>query len=141
MRVALIGCGKSKADHECQARDLYTGSLFRASLAYCEPRFEWIRIVSAFHGLVRLDDLVFPYERTLKGLGKAFVAGWAFRIVDRLKMQAFFAGLKIESVSIFAGADYAEPLRAELRQRRIHTELPLEGLTQGRRLQWFKEAA
>lgn len=67
----VIPCGAAKADHRTAARDLYTGSMFRHTLAAavatadadeqdgCSAR---VLILSALHGLVELDTELDPYN-------------------------------------------------------------------------------
>lgn len=138
MRIALIGCGKSKADHECQARDMYTGSLFRATLAHCEDRFDRVYILSAFHGLLPLDQVIQPYDRTMSELG-----GWKYKDAwgNRAASRLLCRHPRIREVAIYAGAEYAEHVARNLVLSGVYVTLPLRGLPVGRRLQWLKEAA
>lgn len=67
--LVLIPCGGAKLTHPAPAADLYTSSTFRMALDAARSIVrpygggdECIRIVSAKHGLVRLDAIVDPYD-------------------------------------------------------------------------------
>lgn len=68
MTFFIIPCGGAKLETASKARDLYVGQMFRntiaAALAQCEAGDE-VLILSAKHGLVRLDDVLDPYEQTI----------------------------------------------------------------------------
>jgi len=64
-----VGCGKGKLDHATKARYLYTGSLFRKANAYCIANYDEWFILSAKHGLLDPNDVIDPYDLSLKILG------------------------------------------------------------------------
>jgi len=141
--VALVGCGKSKRLGTHPARHLYTGPLFRASLAHAEHTWgaENVYIVSALHGLLRLSDPVESYNTTLP-TDPAVRREWAARVGAALLAER--AADDLVHVVIYAGAAYAEPLRTWFDGQPVtrvgRLDLPLRGMTQGRRLAWFKAA-
>lgn len=139
--VALVGCGKSKRLGTHPARHLYTGPLFRASLAHAERIAERVFIVSAFYGLVELDQKIESYDRTVAGMAKTLREAWGDRVAAALCDELRQHGDEVE-VTILAGAAYAEPIRRGLRwhNRRPKWNVldPLRGLGQGARLAWFK---
>lgn len=105
--LVVIGCGAGKLDHPAPAAELYTGTYFRECLAtaraIADP--ESIRILSAKHGLVRLDDVLEPYDVTL---GDPFD-----RIPTRaVTAQAIDQGLAGRRVLALCSARYADVLRA-----------------------------
>jgi hypothetical protein len=143
VKVALVGCGARKQAGTHAARDLYTGSLFRAAFAHAERTADEVYIVSALWGLVAPDAQLESYNRTLDAYGKREREAWADRIVSALAER--FAGLRVR-ITIYAGAAYALELEAAIRRNayRPHLEsfahVPLEGLPLGKRLAWFKAA-
>lgn len=60
----LISCGAAKMGEACAARELYTGSYFKALLAWAESvqAPEQICVLSALHGVVPLDQVLEPYN-------------------------------------------------------------------------------
>jgi hypothetical protein len=68
------------------ARDLYISPLFRAARAYAERRYgpeRWF-ILSARHGLVRPDQLLAPYDLSLRQLTPTERAAWGDRVAIEL---------------------------------------------------------
>ena len=60
--MVIIPCGAAKLSHPAKAAELYTGSMFADALrtARSMTTDENIRILSAKHGLVRLDHVLDP---------------------------------------------------------------------------------
>lgn len=137
-RVALVGCGRAKLEGTHPARELYTGPLFRAALAHAEATANHVFVVSARHCLVRLDEPVASYDATLPA-DPAVRGLWAGRVVAQL-LHALPPGVPRFQVAVYAGAPYADPIAdvAPFCTERLVIERPLRGLTQGRRLAWFK---
>lgn len=99
--LIVIACGASKRTQPAPAADLYTGSLFRSSLAWARSVApdDRIRILSAKHGLVRLNQVLMPYDIRL---GQADAMS-----PDGVHVQAADEGLLKESdVIVVGGKDY-----------------------------------
>lgn len=64
-RWAILACSKSKLDRPAPAVALYTGELFKASLAVANKYAERTLILSAKHGVLPVDRIVEPYEQAL----------------------------------------------------------------------------
>lgn len=64
--VYVVPCGAAKLDHAAPARELYTGSHFRNTLAAAEQLAAeedgTVLILSALYGLVELDTVLEPYD-------------------------------------------------------------------------------
>ncbi len=65
MRIALVGCGKTKLDRAAPARDLYTGQLFQKARQYAEVHCDAWYILSALHWTVSPSRVLEPYEARL----------------------------------------------------------------------------
>lgn len=143
--IALLGCGKAKLDRAAPARELYTGSLFRASLAACLALdVDATYIVSARHGLVDLDQEIEPYEAHLARQGKREREAWGMRAVESISARH---GLHLRLV-VFAGEAYAYPIRraayyvgggGRTGHSSITVDEPLRGLELGARLSHLKK--
>ncbi len=133
--VALISCGKRKSSHPAPARELYQGDLFKKSLQYAEEvlKADQVFILSAKHGLVALDEVVAPYEKTLNHMPAAEVQAWGERVLNELRAEA---DLQNDRFTILAGANYRKHLTPALK----HYDVPIEGLRFGEQLRFFKEA-
>src|SRR5699024_5048348 len=83
--VVLIACSSRKLDRSARARDLYQGTLFRASLDWAESQKpDEICILSAKYGLVDLEQVIEPYDLTLNALPIDRVRAWAERVFEQL---------------------------------------------------------
>lgn len=138
--IGLVGCGKSKAAEACPARDLYTGALFRKSLAYAEARCDVVYVVSALGGLLRLDQVVAPYEKTLAGAPRSERSQWGRRVWRQVHEQHGLGGAK-GTILLLAGELYAEPLRGQATYAGWSVEEPLQGLEIGERLKFLNALA
>ena len=131
VRVAFVSCGKAKAAGPAPACDFYRGASVRLSLAYARRvvQADETYILSALYGLVTLDQVLEPYERTLMGLRQKERADWANNVTAAAAPR--FRGLAVDAYFL-AGADYSFPGLPGWAWRH-----PLEGKTQGRRLQFL----
>src|SRR5512147_3143165 len=130
MPIALVGCVKTKRRSASPAGDLYTSPLFRALRHYALAQADAWYILSAEYGLLRPDQVVQPYERTLNRMSKADRVAWGMRVqsqlVDVLPPSA--------EVIVLAGSRYREDLVPFLERRGFSVMVPLEGLSFGRQL-------
>jgi hypothetical protein len=135
MRIALVGCVKSKHTSSAFARDLYTSPLFRAMRRYAESNADAWYVLSAEHGLVGPDRSLEPYERSLNTMPSAERLDWARRVQNQL-LEVLPKGAE---VSLLAGLRYREHLVPFLKQQGFSVAVPLEGLSLGRQLQRLKQ--
>jgi hypothetical protein len=136
-RVALVSCVKSKRSSPAPAADLYTSALFRGLREYAEANADAWYILSAEHGLLRPDQVIAPYERTLNTMRKADRLAWAAR-VQRQLLEVLPSRAE---VVVLAGERYREELVPFLREHGHAVNVPLEGLSFGRQLQRLKALA
>lgn len=133
-RVALVSCVKSKANSARPARDLYTSPLFAGMRRYAEQNADDWFILSAEHGLLRPEQVVAPYEKTLKTMRRVERLAWANRVGKEL-----LAALKPSTtVIILAGQDYSQNIIPILEDRGFMIEVPMGKLKFGLRLRWLK---
>lgn len=133
-RVALVSCVKSKANSARPAQDLYTSPLFSGMRSYAEQNADNWFILSAKHGLLRPEQVVAPYEKTLKTMRKVERLDWATRVGKEL-----LATLQPDSTVIFlAGQDYSQDIIPTLENRGFVIEVPMGKLKLGPRLKWLK---
>lgn len=127
-KVALISCSKSKRSYPCQARLLYNpSSLFRKSLAYAQIIADDVYVLSAKYGLLSLDQVIAPYDETLKEKSAEEKNIWAVQVTRQIRSKYEIADTEF---IILAGKDYYLTLRQHL----AHVKLPLAGLSMGKRL-------
>lgn len=135
VRVALIGCGKTKQPGSHRARQLYSGRLTQRALAYGERTADEAWILSAKHGLVGLDQELEYYDERLPARWKDR-AWWGLRV--RNALTGAYRALPLHLI-VLAGADYANAVLIDPYRTPIPWtyELPLDGLQVGERLSWL----
>ena len=139
-RVGLVSCVKSKLSLPTAARDLYTSALFRGARRFVEGSCDRWFILSAEHGLVDPDQILAPYERTLTTASPAVRREWSRGVLAQLAEQ-LGRDLSSHVFEVHAGAAYANfGLVDGLVALGARVEQPLEGLRQGERLHFYKEA-
>lgn len=131
--IVCISCVKSKRTSPCASKDMYTSPLFRRMLLYAQQlRPQKIFILSAKYGLIKPDDVIALYEKTLKTMNTSKRSAWAGNVLSRLCQEA---DLQEDKFIFLAGAPYREDLVRHIR----HYEVPMEGLSFGRQLQGLTE--
>ncbi len=125
IKVALISCTKYKGKTPSEAMNLYnTSPLFKKSLAYARTISGDIYVISAKHGLLELDEVIEPYNETLKDKSQQQLLAWGNQVAEQLKNRY---NLQNTEFVILAGKNYYHPLKSHL----PHMHLPLEGLRYG----------
>jgi hypothetical protein len=130
--IGLVACSRTKADQPAPARELYVSPLFRAARAYAEGRYgpgQWL-ILSARYGLVDPDQVLTPYDLSLRQLTAAQREAWGYRIAIELT-DRFPAGTVLW---FHAGALYREAIAPVVAHQ---VRFPLAGLRIGQQLAWY----
>lgn len=131
MKIALISCSKNKKAAKCAANEMYSAStLFKKALTYCyRQNYDLILILSAKHGVLNLDDEIYPYELTLNSFSKTELKEWATKCFEILlnwkKTEAQF--------DFYTGKVYFE----ELSKLLPNSNNVLKGLGIGERLKFL----
>lgn len=129
----LVSCVKSKNNVPMSARDLYASAWFRKARACVERTGRPWAILSAKHGLVWPSDTIAPYEKTLRTMSLPQRRQWADTVLASLAPHL----VGVRTITMLAGATYRELLMHELQMQDIEILVPMEGLSQGRQLQWL----
>ncbi len=134
-RIALIACTKRKSPTPGKARDMYTSPLFKLSLRYAAIlKADQVFVLSAKHGLLGLDEVIEPYETTLKTMSTTQVRSWGDRVLGQLRERA---DLQNDHFIFLASQKYRMHLVPYVR----FCDIPLEGLRQGEQLHFLKGQA
>ncbi len=137
-RIGLVGCVKKKKGLAAPARDLYISTLFRGRRSYVEQSCSEWWILSAEHGLVSPDQVLAPYDVTLKDLGSPERRYWSRRVLVDLKLQA--SPVSGDVVEIHAGSEYRDfGLVQGLQRLGCLVEIPTQGLRFGHQLRFYSE--
>ena len=132
-KVFLISCVKSKESFQAKASLLYTSTLFKKMLEYAtKQKPKEIFILSAQYGLLNLDDLISPYEKTLNNMRLQERKEWSKKVISKLSKVT---NLKEDHFVFLAGEKYRQHLLPSLSKYSI----PMKGLTFGHQLKWLAE--
>ncbi len=135
--IALISCTKSKTAYKAPARVLYSESaLFRKALAHVEPSAAAVYVLSALHGLVTLDQVLEPYELTLKAMSRKQRQEWAARVLGQIR-ERYGPDLGGMTFAFHTGVEYREKLAPLLERAGATCICPVEGLAIGERMQFY----
>jgi len=85
--IVFIGCGKKKSYRKNFADRMYLGNYFRTcfSLAKKLTTKNNIYILSAKYGLLKLTDVIEPYELKLTSLSKEDRIRWSKKVKKQMK--------------------------------------------------------
>lgn len=132
-KIVFISCVKSKCSHPTRAEALYLGALFTKALRYARSLSpDHIYILSAEHGVLELDAIVAPYEKTLITMRLFERRAWAEKVIAQLRSKV---DLQNDEFVFLAGKHYRDGLTAHL----VHYSVPMEGLRIGEQLGWLAE--
>ncbi|MCP4517677.1 MAG: hypothetical protein GY824_20925 [Delftia sp.] len=133
LTVALIACSARKLPRLAPARDLYTGTLFRAARAWVEAEGWAWHILSALHGLVDPGRALEPYNVRFQGAAPPewVDAVWA-------DLLARYAGQPVR-FEFLAGRAYHDRLVLRVQgYPSWHASEPLAGLGIGKQIAWLQ---
>jgi hypothetical protein len=130
---ALIACVKTKVEDETRALQLYRSPLFNKSLLHALRAKLRPYVLSAEFGLVSPDQILPPYEKTLKTMGSRAVQQWAKRTGSQLRQLLS----PRDTVHLYAGQDYIKPVLPILQTIGCQIQVPIEGAL-GKRLALLK---
>lgn len=123
--IAFIACSKKKLKYKSPAKNLYQGALFKKALQYTSTRYTEIYILSAKYGILGLDDIIEPYDKTIQKMSITERKEWGILV----KNQMISRNLKPPFI-FFTGSLYNSAFEGEK---------PLFGLSIGRSLFWFNK--
>jgi hypothetical protein len=130
----LISCSKSKGGHRDAARNMYVSPLYRKSVLLTEKWGLTFSILSAKHGLLDPDQVIEPYDLTLKGATKQVKREWAEKVDTQIR------NMTDRNLVILAGDDYFAPLIDAGKEHPLSYLAPMQGLSLGNRLTFLNEA-
>ena len=131
--IGLISCVSKKRPSAAEAKDLYYSALFAKSRKFIEQRCDSWFILSAKYGLVEPADVIEPYEETLNKKSLRKRVEWADRVWTVLRQRL----RPDDHVTILAGERYRESLVPLMKEYGCQVDVPMQGLSIGRQLQWL----
>jgi hypothetical protein len=134
MKIALISCVKTKLNTKIPVRadELYQSALFKKSYEYCKNRYDKVYILSAKYGLLEINDMILPYEKTLNKMSKKEKEIWYNNVFNSLKNKIN----KEDIIYYHCGNNYRQGLIDKLDNI---FDVPLLGVSFGNQLKFYKE--
>lgn len=137
IKICLISCVSQKTNYPTKCKDLYISPLFKKTWNYVRDieKPQGVYILSALHGLIRYDQVIEPYDKTLLDMSKEEALEWAEKVKKQINETFVKDGktLKDFEFVVFAGSKYYENLKEFFETESTFT-LPLGSLPIGKRL-------
>lgn len=133
VKIVLISCVSQKLSHPSKAGDLYISDWFKKALAYAHTlNPHRIYILSAKYGVIPLDEIIEPYDKTLNTMRVADRRAWAENVIETLRI---LTDLSKDEFIFLAGQKYREFLIPSM----SHYAVPMKGMGIGKQKQFMKE--
>jgi cytoplasmic iron level regulating protein YaaA (DUF328/UPF0246 family) len=131
--IVLVSCVKDKQKVPSPAQYLYTSPLFKKMSAYARKFGDEWYILSAKYGLVHPDEIIAPYNDTLKEKAQSQKIEWAGAVFSKLS-EVLRPG---DTVIILAGLEYRKFLLKPIEEIGCQVRVPMEHLKIGEQLHWL----
>ena len=131
--IGLVQCGAQKKATAAPAKDLYISSLFKKSKSFVESKCDKWFILSAKYGLLLPEQVVEPYNETLKSYSVKERAIWAESIFEDISKHINSG----DKIIFLAGNCYGQFLIPKLQAMGIQIEVPMKGLRIGEQLHYL----
>lgn len=127
--IVIITCGQDKAITKSRAEKMYTSGYFRQCLRWAKAKTspDKVFILSAKYGLLRLDDLIMPYDLKMGQSGSV--------LPSQVYEQAKALGIENEKILSTAGIEYRKILDTVF----PNISYPFDGMTIGYRAEAMKK--
>src|SRR5262245_12149686 len=132
-KICLVACAKTKRAMASRADELYVSRLFSYGREYARLTADRWYVLSAKHGLLTPDQVIDPYEDTLKSKGVAQQRQWAEQVFASLRTVVSSG----DEVTLLAGSEYRRFLVSDLARLGCKVHLPLEGMPLGVQISWL----
>lgn len=134
--VGLLATARKKHAHPAPVIDFYTSPLFRKSVQYASATYERFYFYNAKDGLLLPEQIMEPYDVSIKTFSIEKKRKWAAEVVDELKSHE-----SPDEVTVYlhGGYIYRKFLQPELKNYGFQYKVPLEGLGIGKQLSWYDE--
>ena len=134
-KIVLISCVKSKENRPMAASELYNSDWFKKASTHAKHIGDRWYILSAKYGLLPPDQVIKPYDKTLKTITASKRKKWSNRVLSELKEVVS----PEDEVIIMAGLDYRQYLVEPLRKWGCKISIPMEGMDFFEQLHWLTQ--
>jgi hypothetical protein len=134
-KIVLVSCVNEKKTSACPAKFLYVSPWFKKAALYADQVGDEWYILSAKYRLVHPDQILEPYNKTLKTMSKINRKNWANGVFSALKPHL----QSCDSVIFLAGKVYREFLVDPISSMGCKISIPMEGLRIGEQMHWLDQ--
>lgn len=132
MKIVLISCVSLKLDIPATAHDMYISELFKKSLKYAKfQNPDKIFVLSAKYGLLPMDKVIEPYNKTLNSMTVFEKREWSAMV---LKQLIECTNVNEDEYIFLAGENYRKYILGSIKKYSI----PMIGLGIGKQLKFLK---
>lgn len=85
--IVFVGCGVTKMKNACKVKKMYAGNYFQTCLAYAQTftTQDNIYVLSANYGLLPLEKVIEPYNKTLKNMTPKEKQDWKNMVIQQME--------------------------------------------------------
>ena len=132
MRIVLISCVSKKREKLSIASEMYDSTWFKYAFKYAQNlNADKVFILSAQYGLLRPEQVIEPYNMTLKTMNKTQRYVWSESILNALEQEC---DLEKDFFCILAGKSYREFLVPSMK----YYSIPMEHMGIGQQISFLK---
>ncbi|HEX7063571.1 MAG TPA: hypothetical protein VF199_00755 [Bacillales bacterium] len=132
--VGLLATARKKQSHPAPVTEFYTSPLFRKSVKYALLTYRRFYFYNAKDGLLLPEQIMEPYDVSIKTFTIEEKKHWAATVVDELKR---YESPEEVTVYLHGGYVYRKFLQPELKRYGFNYEVPLKGMGIGKQLSWY----
>lgn len=85
--IVFVGCGVTKMKNPCKVKKMYAGNYFQTCLAYAQTftSQDNIYVLSAKYGVLPLEKVIEPYNKTLKDMTPQEKQDWKNMVIKQME--------------------------------------------------------
>lgn len=132
--ICIVSCVKQKKNTQQQAKDLYISDWFIKAARYAEITSDQWYIVSAKYGLLDVDEIIEPYDLSLRQMTEAAKSEWSRKVFQQLVPLL----KSTDDIVFLAGIEYRKHLIKPIEGLGCKVVIPMKGLRIGGQKKWLK---
>ncbi|WP_085523057.1 DUF6884 domain-containing protein [Tuberibacillus sp. Marseille-P3662] len=135
-KIGLLATSRKKQSKPDRVIDFYSSPLFKKSAEYALLNYDRFYFYNAKDGLLLPDQMMSPYDVSIKTFRVEEKRLWAEKVVHQLHQYEIPGTIDLY---LHGGQVYRRYLQPQLHRYGYTFEVPLEGLGIGQQLKWYDE--
>ncbi len=135
-KVGLLATARKKSTKSAPVTEFYQSPLFQKTLEYALHHYDRMYFYNAKDGLLLPDDIMDPYDLSIKTLTHHQREEWAQKLITQFREQESPSRI---TVYLHGGSVYRKHIEPQLQQYEYNYEVPLKGLGIGEQLNWYQK--